>query len=524
MGQAPHDRIAPSLQRHFGLLHATALNVSMIVGAGVFVTIPLMLGKLPGPYALLGWIAAGGLMLVDGLVWAELGAMFPGSGGSYIYLLESYGPRRWGRFMAFLFSWQFLISGPLEVGSGLIAIALFYTALHPALAAFTDAHTWRFVISERAGLAMTISPARLFALDIGVLILALLYRRMNILRWLTVTVWVGVLAAIVWILIEGALRFDPAKAFDFSGAAASWPPDAAQFAAGLGGAMILAMYAYFGYYHVCYIGEEVRDPGRTIPRSIMLSAVLVCVLFAGVHLALMGAVPWQTVPTNSDTYNLPAEFMRQIHGDWAAALIAAGLIWSTFGSAFAALLGYSRIPYAAARHGHFFAVFGRVHPVRNIPHVALLLVGALTLFWTFFDLGDAINALIATRILEQFIGQIVGVVLLRRLQPDRPRPFRMYLYPVPCGIALVGWLFLYWSAGPLFIAFGLATLAAGVLVFLLWAWRTRQWPFGDAGPDGAPMVVDKAAPAGEAPSSAIAAAPQAPETVRGQDAIRQPPG
>jgi amino acid transporter len=479
MGHGPLDRDAPALQRHFGLLHATALNVSMIVGAGVFITIPPMLGKLPGPFALLGWVAAGGLMLVDGLIWAELGAALPGSGGTYLYLLECYGRRRWGRLMAFLFSWQFLISGPLEVGSGLIAIAVFSTAFHPAFAAFNEYWTIKLILIPKTDLALTVSPARLLAVAVGVLILALLYRRMKTLRWLTVTVWLGVLALIVWILIEGALRFDPRVAFDFSGAAAGWPPD---FAAGLGGAMILAMYSYLGYYNVCYIGAEVRDPGRTIPRSILLSALLVCVLFVGLHLAMLGLVPWGKVPTNSDTYNLPAEFMRGAHGDWAAVVVTAFLIWSCVGSAFAALLGYSRIPYAAARNGHFFSVFGRVHPRRSIPHVALLLVGGLTLFWTFFDLVDVINALIATRILEQFIGQVVGVVLLRRAQPDRPRPFRMYLYPVPCAVALVGWLYMYISAGAMFIALGLGTLLVGGLVFVLWTWWTRQWPFGDAAP------------------------------------------
>src|ERR1700726_3543805 len=122
------------LQRHFGLLHATALNVTMVVGAGVFITIPLMLGKLPGPYAVLGWLGAGLLILIDGLIWSELGAALPGSGGSYLYLLESYGRRRWGRLMAFLFIWQFMLSGPLELASGLIAIDSFIQAVLPPTA------------------------------------------------------------------------------------------------------------------------------------------------------------------------------------------------------------------------------------------------------------------------------------------------------------------------------------------------------------------------------------------------------
>jgi amino acid transporter len=322
-----------------------------------------------------------------------------------------------------------------------------------------------------------------------IFILALLYRRITTLGRLTVTFSLGVLAAIAWVLIEGALRFDPARAFDFSDRAATWPMD---FRTNLGAAMVLAIYSYLGYYHVCYIGDEVRDPGRTIPRSIVLSALLVCLLFAALHLAMLGTVPWQQVPTEKpavDDYSLTAEFMRQIHGNRAAALVSVLLLWSCFGSAFAAILGYSRIPFGAARQGHFFGVFGKVHPVHHIPHVSLLLVGALTIFWSFFDLGSVINALITTRILEQFIGQIFAVVLLRRREPGRPRPYRMWLYPLPCFVALVGWLYVYVCTGWPFILLGLVTLCAGVVAFLIWSWRTRGWPFAPApaasAPDGA---------------------------------------
>lgn len=492
-----------SLQRHFGLLQATALNVTMIVGAGVFITIPLMLRELPGPYALLGWVAAGALMLVDGMIWSELGATLPGSGGSYLYLLESYGRQRWGRFMAFLFIWQFLISGPLEVASGLIAIAQFSNALSPAFAAFNDAYTHSFTLWEAEGLRVAIGPSRVLAFLLGLLILVLLYRRITVLGRLTVTFWLGVLLVIGWILVEGLGRFDPAAVFDFSGVAAE-PPPPARFGLGLGATMVLAMYSYLGYYNVCYIGDEVRDPGRTIPRAIFLSALLVCVLFIGLHLAMLSIVPWETIPTSgpeADVFSLPAAFMRRLHGDWAATLVTLFLIWSCFGSAFAALLGYSRIPYGAARYGHFFAVLGRVHATHRIPHVSLALVGGLTLLWSFFDLTSVISALITTRILEQFIGQVIGVVLLRRSQPDRPRPYRIWLYPVPCFLALAGWLFMYATARWLFIGLGLGTLLAGSAVFLVWAWQRQTWPFAVS------ALHARATEAGAAGSAAAAPAP-----------------
>jgi amino acid transporter len=391
--------------------------------------------------------------------------MLPGSGGSYLYLLEAYGRDKWGRLMSFLFIWQFLISGPLEVGSGLIAMSQFSGDLAPAFKEFNEAWTWRWVFWPDLNLGVSFGPSRLVGFGAGLLILFLLYRKMTTLGRLTVTFWVGVLAAIAWILVEGWRRFDPAVAFDYTGAAAAPPADLGWQ---LGAAMILAMYSYLGYYNVCYIGDEVCDPGRTLPRAILLSAALVIVLFLGLHLAMLGTVPWQE---GQKSTNLAADFMRRIHGDTAAALISGCLIWSCFGSAFAALLAYSRIPYGAARQGHFFPALARIHPEKHIPHVSLLLVGGMALFWSFFDFDQVVNGLITTRILEQFVGQIIGVMILRRTQPDRPRPFRLWLYPVPCGLALIGWLYLYVSAGRFFIAVGLVTLASGVAAYALW----RKW-------------------------------------------------
>jgi len=472
---------SPALVRHFGWLQATALNVTMIVGAGVFVIIPLMLKELPGPYALLGWVAAGGLMLVDGMIWSELGATLPGSGGSYLYLLECYGRDRWGRLMAFLFIWQFLISGPLEIASGIIALEQFSTTVHPSFHEFNKqatieaaVGTWNDGEKVRT-LTVSFSPTRVLGAVILVGLLFLLYRRIATLGKWTMVFWLGVLGIIAWILLEGAKNFQSTVAFDFSGTAASWPE---HFWIGLGKVMLLAMYSYLGYYNICYIGDEVRDPGRTIPRSILLSALLVLLMFIGLHLAMLGVVSWtEVIKSDPDDYNLPAVFMDKLHGQWAATLMSLLLVWSCLGSAFAGLLGYSRIPYGAAKQGHFFAALGKVHPVLRIPHVSLLLVGGMTLFWSFFDLANVINALLTTRILEQFVGQIFGVMLLRRYQPNRPRPYKIWLYPLPCGLALAGWLYMYASAGWPFILLGLGTLGLGGVVFLIWSLRAQSWPF-----------------------------------------------
>jgi APA family basic amino acid/polyamine antiporter len=471
--------MASGLQRQFGLLQATALNVTTIVGAGVFITIPLMLEKLPGPYALLGWLAGGVLILLDGLVWSELGAMLPGSGGSYLYLLECYGRQRWGRLMAFLFIWQFLLSGPLEIASGLIAMDSFSQSLSPSFQEYNRANTLRYVLwqgeTPEDQIALTIGPARAGCMAVGAFLLALLYRRVTVLARLTVWLWLGVLAVIAWICVEGLLHFDAARAFDF----AETSPES--FGWRLGETIVLAIYSYIGYYNICYIGEEVRDPGRTIPKAIFSSAVLVCFLFVALHLAMLGTVPWREALGGRerwhDEYSLPADFMGRLHGAWAVQLVTLMLMGSCFGAAFAGLLGYSRIPYGAARAGHFFQTVAHVHPRHLIPDVSLLLVGGLTLLWSFFDLQMVISALLALRILVQFVGQIIGLLVLRRTQPERPRPFRVWLAPLPCGLALAGWLYVYAASGTRFVAASSLALLAGTAAFVLWSRHGGEWPF-----------------------------------------------
>jgi basic amino acid/polyamine antiporter, APA family len=472
----PHES-AP-LTRGIGLWQATAINITQIVGAGVFATIPLILGILPGAYALLAWLVAGVLILCDSLIWGELGAALPSSGGSYHILLESYGRSRWGRMMAFLFVWQILISGPLEVGSGLVAAAQFSTYVDRDFGEYDKRNTESrsITIADDQKLTISIGPSRLLGFGLGVVILLLLYRRVTTLGRMSVVFLVGVLAVLGWVLIEGALRFDPARAFDTYVTAEDWH---SSFGLSLGAGMALAIFSYLGYYNVCYLGSEVRSPARTIPRAIIFSSLTVVVIFTLVHLAITGVVPWQEAKAETD--NLTAEFMNRIHGPWAASVVSLLLIGSCFASCFAGTLGYSRVPFAAAQEGHFFRWFAAVHPRLHIPHRSLLLIGAMVLFWSFFGLGDIINALIATRILEQFVAQILAVILLRNLQPDRPRPWRMWLYPLPCIVALVGWVYVYLSTGRLFIAIGAGTLLIGFVVFLIWSKRQKAWPFVASG-------------------------------------------
>jgi len=444
------------LPRRFGLLQATALNMINMIGIGPFITIPLLMTALGGPQAMLGWIVALVIVICDGMVWSEMGAAMPASGGSFAYLREAFGRETYGRLMGFLFVWQFILSGPLEVASGYIGFANY------------------------AGYIWTgLTPGRLLAIAaaVGIVNIALLYRSITSIGKITVALWVGTMIATVAVIATGLLHFDRRVAFDF-------PPGAFTFSLGflfgLGAASRIAVYDYLGYYDVCYIGDEIKDPGRVIPRSIVIATVAVAVVYVAINLSIIGVVPWRDVvpaATRPHAQFVVSVFMEKIYGPNVAGVFTLLILWTAFGSVFALLLGYSRIPYAAARAGYFLEPFGRLHPTGGFPHVSLLVLGTISIVSSFFALDVVIDALIATRIVVQFMGQIAGVVLLRRRAPAITRPFRIWLYPVPVVVAGVGWLFVFSTIGAPVLVFGLGVLAVGVLSFLGWSLRLRQWPF-----------------------------------------------
>jgi amino acid transporter len=212
----------------------------------------------------------------------------------------------------------------------------------------------------------------------------------------------------------------------------------------------------------------------------LISTAAVAVIYFGINLSIIGVVPWRTfVPAaaHQESNFVVSIFMQRLYGPTVATIFTLLVLWTAFGSVFALLLGYSRIPYAAAESGYFFRAFARLHPTKDFPSVSLLVLGALSIVAGFFSLGTVIDALIVTRILVQFMGQIFGLILLRRRAPDMPRPYRMWLYPVPAFVALVGWVFVFATTEAWVIAFGVAALALGCLAFLVWSWNTKRWPF-----------------------------------------------
>ena len=448
----------PHLGRRFGLLQATALNMSNMIGIGPFITIPLLMSALGGPQAMIGWFIAILIAIPDGMVWSELGAAMPGSGGSYRYLREAFGRETWGRLMGFLFIWQFIISGPLEIASGYIGFSKYMGYIWPGM-------------TSGQGLAVAVA--------VGILNIILLYRQITSIGKITVCLWIGTMLTSGAVIATGAMHFDPKLAFDF-------PPGAFNFSIGflfgLGAASRVGVYDYLGYYDICYIGDEVKDPGRVIPRSIIISVIGVAVIYLAINLSIIGVVPWREfVPAekNPSSDFIVSIFMEKIYGSKVATFFTAMVLWTAFGSVFALLLGYSRIPYAAAQDGYFFKIFGRLHSRKHFPYVSLIVMGVISILCSFVSLGLVIDALITTRILVQFIGQIFAVMLLRERAPEMPRPYRIWLYPIPNLVALAGWIFIFATSDLNVILFGLGSLLLGVVFFLIWSKVTRRWPFAD---------------------------------------------
>jgi amino acid transporter len=438
------------LERGLGLSEAVALNMNAMVGIGPFIVIPLVIQAMGGPQCLLAWVGGALLALLDGQVWSELGAAMPRAGGSYVFLREAYGPEGAGRLMSFLYVWQTLIQAPLVIASGAIGFAQYATYLVPLS-----------LYEQKA-----VSGALVLALTI------LLYRRIGTIGFISKLLWIGVVGTIVWLIWGGATHFNAHMAFDFPLGAfhLSWI-----FFAGLGVAMVNTVYTYLGYYHVCNLGGEIHQPEKNIPRTIMISIFGIALLYLAMQTSILGVVPWRQAQYS---HYIVSTFVERLYGTRAAMVATVMILWIAFAALFSAILSYSRVTFAAAGDGNFFPIFARVHPTKRFPYVSLLFLGGVSLlFSVLFRLESVIKAILAVRLLVQFIGQAVGVMILRRRRGPEQRPYKMWLYPLPAIVTIAGWIALFAATGWKFAAGGVAVIALGTATYMVQARYRGQWPF-----------------------------------------------
>ncbi|HVZ39166.1 MAG TPA: APC family permease [Candidatus Kapabacteria bacterium] len=450
-----------ALERRLGLVQATALNMIDMVGIGPFVTMSMVVEAMKGPQAIAAWIVGMLLAFTDASVWSELGAAMPRAGGSYVFLREAYGPGKWGRMMSFLFIWQTMIQAPLVVASGAIGFSEYFSYL------------WIRV----AGSPLPDEGRHMIAAGLVVALLAVLYRGIGTLGKISVGLGICVIATILWIIWGGFTHFNAGLAFGYP--EGGWDLSTSFFA-GLGAGCLKTVYSYLGYYNVCHLGAEVRKPEKLIPRSMFISVAGIAVLYIAMNLSVYGVVPWQTLSQMSaSNANYPVSiFMEMVYGPAAATVVTILILLVAVSSLFAVVLGYSRIPYAAALDGNFFRIFARVHPTKHFPTVSLVMICAIAFVFSFFGrLTVVIKAILAMRIVVQFIGQAVGIIVLRTRNPAVHLPFRMWLYPVPAVLAIVAWAALYYATGE-FMYYALIAIGVGLVVFLIRTRLKREWPFG----------------------------------------------
>ena len=453
--------IAPDqthFQRALGLVPAIAVNMTQMCGVGPFLTIPVIVATMGGPQAMLGWVLGAVLAMADGLVWAELGAAMPGAGGTYLYLREAFQYRT-GMLMPFLFVWTAMIFIPLTMSTGAIGLVQYLGYYYPKLGSTPPVMSHDWIIIHSSSIAVV------------VIVLWALYRNIKAIAVITNLLWIIMIISVGGVILASFTHFHASMAFAF-------PPGAfhmgKQFFGGLGAGLLVAIYDYLGYNTTAYMGDELRDPGRVLPKSIIYSIAAMLVIYLAMNIGVLGVLPWQEVAKST---SIGALVFERTWGIAAARVFTALIIVTAFASVFTGLLGGSRVPFNAAKDRVFFPIFGRLHPQLRFPHVALIVMCAITAIGTLFDLTVVINMLVALLALVQSIGQIVALTVLRHRQPQLHRPYRMAGYPLPSIIAAIGWGYVYYSSGWKTILWSLGLLVIGVLGFLIWAKVEGLWPF-----------------------------------------------
>jgi amino acid transporter len=437
--------------RRMGIFGACTSNMLNMIGVGPFLSIPLVLVAVHGSKVLLAWILGAVISLSDGLVWAELGSAMPYSGGPYFYLRHAFGAQSYGRAASFLVLWSSVLTAPLLIASGAVGFSQYFHYLWPVL--------------HNVGLCI-------LAMSVCLINVVLLYRRINTIGAISIGLWILVIGTIVWIIVGGVGHIPSALRGQISG---GYPVLNGAFWKGVGAATLIAVYDYAGYYNVCLIGGELKRPERTIPYSIIISILLVAILYIAMNLAILGVLPVQQSMHSSA---IVADYMQAAYSVRSAQVVDVLILVASFASVFAILLGFSRIPFAAAREGEFFSVFAKIHPTKGFPHISLVILGVLSACACMLNLSTLISLVIVIQTMVQFLAQCVAVVLLRRRHAEEGKlTFRMPLYPLPVVIAFMGWLLILISSGVRNMLFAFAAALAGIAIFLYKSRQEQRWPF-----------------------------------------------
>lgn len=453
-------------EKKLGLVQSISVNMAMMVGVGPFITIPIFVGKMGGPHALVAWLIGATIAICDGMVWAELAGAFPGAGGTFHFYDKAYGQSRIGRLMKFMFVWQFLFSAPLELASGALGFALYLGYLIPGLDDVLTTWPW------------SIKVHHLVASGVMIFVLLLAWRDVKAAGRLMVVLWLGMLVTVGLMIFGCASQADSTlisqAGREFKSAVGDLSAGDFRLWLGVGGALAIAMYDFLGYYQICYMGEEVEHPERTIPKSILISVLLIATLYFSMNLSLFAVMPWQDVARSE---HIASDAFEKLYGSWAGQAMTGFILWTSLAATYSAILGYSRVPYAAARTGHFFRPFAQLHANHGFPHKSLIFLGIIAVLACLANLESVIAALLTSRILIQFLGQIVTVFYVRR-SPELAahQKFRMPFFPIPAVIAFMGWTAVFVTSDWPALIYGSLSLVLGLIAFVAWNGTRKSSP------------------------------------------------
>jgi len=429
----------PHLERKLSLLHATAINMIDMVGIGPFVVLSVVAQIMAGPYFLYAWIAGALLSYLDAMVWSQLGAALPRAGGSFHFLKEGYG-KKGGALMSFLFVWQTMIQAPLVIASASIGFSQYAS------------YFFHFSMIQE----------KIVSGSVVILVITLLYRKIESIGKISVFLWVGVLFTMGWIILGGVAHgnfLDPIKHINDGFTMQHG------FVAALGFASVKTVYSYLGYYNVCHLGGEIKNPSKNIPRSMFISITGIAILYLSMNISVASVLPFEVI---TQSKYVVSEYIKTLYGERAGAIVTVLILMVAFASLFSATLGYSRIPYAAAQDKSFFNFFNKVHPTLHFPHRSLLVLGGIAfVFSLLFRLKEVIDAILAMRIMIQFIGQAVGLILLVKRKGKSFFPWKMPLYPLPLILAILIWGGIFFSTGQKMMMSGISVTALGLIAFFI---------------------------------------------------------
>ena len=461
--RAKTTSVQPSLVRGLSLLDSVLLLVSGIIGSSIFLTAKDIAGPLPQPMLfLLVWVIGGIISLFGCVAFAELGSMFPESGGQYVYLREAYGD-----LVAFLYGWMlFAVANGGTIAALSVASAAYTGQVFPII-------SQEHVVLSLAG--VTITRAHLFGLF---LIFVLTYVNVVGLRWGTLlqnlSTWTKFAAMAAFVILGFAIGKGDWSHFRSNGVSLTMGLHPAQLISAMGIALIAVFWAYDGWVYITWVAGEVKEPRRNVPLAMVLGVLVVGVIYMAMNVTYLYALPLNQIAQHETIAHAAAAALFSPHAAvWLSLMIAV----SCFSAAATCTLSGARVYLAMAQDGVFFKRMAVIHPKWRTPAFSLVGQGVWAALLTLSGRYDQLYTYVIYGMVLSYTLTVIGMFLLRWRRPDIPRPYRCTGYPwLPAIYVLVGtaWTLNTIITRPTQAFWGTAIVLVGVPGYLYWKRRKRK--------------------------------------------------